>query len=86
MTREELYASWGGIHMNKVSRARETADLLAEEFLRQRGWIEAEDVPGGSAGLWQKALPDGRVCILEEGAAADVQSAIDNDAEDAATP
>lgn len=65
------------ISFNKVREAEENSADVAASYLRGRGWSYSSDNPA-STWLWQKALPDGRIIMVDRDTAVSLQSRADS--------
>lgn len=61
---------------NKVRLAREAYEAERDRYLRERGWTHSSDNPA-CTWLWAKALPDGRVVVVTDETALDLQARAD---------
>ena len=61
---------------NKVREAEEAASDEKDRYLRARGWEHTSDNPA-CTWLCQKALPDGRIIMVDRDLAVSLQSRAD---------
>ena len=61
---------------NKISLAEDALQSLKDGFLRQRGWEHTCDNPA-CMWLWQKALPDSRIVVVDCDTAVHMQARAD---------
>ncbi len=65
-----------------VEQAKNDAEQLENEYLRQHGWSYSSKYPGGYW-MWSKMLPDGRtVNVPTPGAASNIQESLTPDPEE----
>lgn len=62
---------------NKISEAEEALEQAKHSFLRQRGWEYTCNNPA-STWLWTKALPDGRIVLVGQDTAVEMQAMSDS--------
>lgn len=60
------------IRIEEIAESKQEHELLREKYLRQHKWDHVCNVPG-SLWLWSKELPDGRVALVSESNAIDMQ-------------
>lgn len=61
----------------KVDQARDDLESTEDRYLRERGWRYSSDNPA-CTWLWQKALPDGRIVMVDRGMAVSLQARADS--------
>ena len=62
---------------NKLSELEDALSSAKDKLLRQRGWTYTSDNPA-STWLWQKALPDGRIVVVDRDTAIHMQCMADS--------